>query len=160
MPNEKISAMPAATSVSNADVLPIIQGGVNKKATKAVLLTPPPGEHLYLFTANGHFIDLAPDGSFLFFNGAASISVSAAGVVTLNGAGGGVVLQGPSIKLNGTEFGTINGANEPVVLDGAGKLPPVSGAALAALPNGVPDGVYGPPINTITIANGIITAIT
>lgn len=38
MANTKISEMAAATTVGVTDVLPIVQGGVNKKATKEVLL--------------------------------------------------------------------------------------------------------------------------
>lgn len=37
MANTKISEMTAATTVGVTDVLPIVQGGVNKKATKEVL---------------------------------------------------------------------------------------------------------------------------
>lgn len=37
MADEKISAMPAATATATGDLIPIVQGGVNKKATKAVL---------------------------------------------------------------------------------------------------------------------------
>lgn len=38
MANIKISELPAATSVAGTDLLPIVQGGVTKKATQAVLL--------------------------------------------------------------------------------------------------------------------------
>ena len=48
MADEKISAMPAATSVGNADLLPIVQGGVNKRATKILFLTQSTGEPIGL----------------------------------------------------------------------------------------------------------------
>lgn len=38
MADEKISGMPAATSVSDTDILPIVQTSTNKKATVAILL--------------------------------------------------------------------------------------------------------------------------
>ena len=37
MPDEKISQMPAAVSVSDADLLEIVQGGTNKKITRGLL---------------------------------------------------------------------------------------------------------------------------
>ena len=39
MADTKISAMTAATDCDNADVLPIVQAGVNNKITRAILLT-------------------------------------------------------------------------------------------------------------------------
>jgi len=39
MANQKISEMTAASSVADADLVPVVQGGVNKKATSILLVT-------------------------------------------------------------------------------------------------------------------------
>ena len=44
--DEPISAMPAPTSVTNEDLVPIVQSGVNYKATRSQLLTGATGEGL------------------------------------------------------------------------------------------------------------------
>lgn len=84
--DEKISAMPAAVAVGATDVIPIVQGGVNKTVTGAVLATciglpqsyaAPGGTNpTGILTARGatDFAINTTDGSFyLFFNGAWSL---------------------------------------------------------------------------------------
>ncbi len=39
MADEKISALPAASSVADADIAPIVQGGTNKKSAMSVIKT-------------------------------------------------------------------------------------------------------------------------
>jgi len=41
MPNVAITALPVATSAATTDVLPIVQGGVTKQVTNALLFTSP-----------------------------------------------------------------------------------------------------------------------
>lgn len=52
MPDTKISAMPSAASVLNADLVPIVQAGINDKATKALLLTGGAGEDIIIVASS------------------------------------------------------------------------------------------------------------
>lgn len=61
MADEKISAMTSATSVANADVAPIVQGGANFKATRALFLTAGAGEDIILRSASGQGAALLSD---------------------------------------------------------------------------------------------------
>jgi len=53
MADTKISAMAAATEVLNADVVPIVNGGANFKATRQLLLTAGTGEDIELVPSAG-----------------------------------------------------------------------------------------------------------
>ena len=53
MADEKISAMAAATEVANADIMPIVQGGVNLSATRELLLTAAPASYIHLVGNDG-----------------------------------------------------------------------------------------------------------
>jgi hypothetical protein len=61
MADEKISAMPAATDVNNVDLIPIVQGGVNMSATRALLLTSA-SETIGLSQGDGGVVELTDDG--------------------------------------------------------------------------------------------------
>jgi len=70
MADEKISALAAATDCANADLFVIVQGGGNKKLTKALLLTSGPSESLILKADAGSGVFLNTD------SGDAQLSVS------------------------------------------------------------------------------------
>ena len=53
MADEKISQMPFADGVSNSDVLPIVQGGVNKQVAKSSFLTADEGEGIVIGDGTG-----------------------------------------------------------------------------------------------------------
>jgi len=61
MADEKISAMTSATFVDNSDVLPIVQGGANFKATKELILTAHAGEPLTLKGSASHYVVMVSD---------------------------------------------------------------------------------------------------
>lgn len=58
MANEKISAMTTASQVANADIVPIVQGAANKKATRTVLLTGAAGEDIVIQGSTGQSVKL------------------------------------------------------------------------------------------------------
>lgn len=53
MADEKISDMPGTSEVSNSDILPIVQGGVNKQCGKSSFLQAAPGESITIASADG-----------------------------------------------------------------------------------------------------------
>lgn len=61
MADTKISAMTAATFVLNADVVPIVQGGVNLKSSRALFLTGSATEDIQLKGASGQKAQIVPD---------------------------------------------------------------------------------------------------
>lgn len=62
MANVKISAMPSAGQVHTGDVFPIVQSGVNKKATRSTFLTIHAGESFYINGNGGsRLLDTAGD---------------------------------------------------------------------------------------------------
>ena len=65
MADEKISEMTAATVVNDADMIPIVQSGANKRATRPMLLTAESGEDIAL-TGNGSDMMLANSGGITF----------------------------------------------------------------------------------------------
>lgn len=64
MPSESIITMTPATSVANADLLPISQGGANLSATRAQMLRSTPGEDIEIISANA-FVSVEDSGSIL-----------------------------------------------------------------------------------------------
>lgn len=60
--SSKISALPAATQVNNADLVTIVQGGVNKKCVRSQMFAFPAGES-FGCTANGAGITLDASGN-------------------------------------------------------------------------------------------------
>jgi hypothetical protein len=131
MANEKISAMTAATTVHNADLLPIVQSGANKKATRDLLLAAPAGENL-LMQSNTAYIEIF-DSGFIFIQVAATknfrvqdnahvyIEVDSSGQVTIkNGPAGGL------LRISN------NGANVDLDVSGNIVLTPQSGQTLQA----------------------------
>jgi hypothetical protein len=83
--SSKISALASATATNNADLLTSVQAGVNKKLTRAVLLTAATGEVLAL-TGNGGTVSIGGSGSvsinipsgvnLIFTSGSTSLNVS------------------------------------------------------------------------------------
>jgi len=61
MADMKISAMPAATQIANADIMPIVQGGANKKCTRQLMLTAAVGEDITILGASGQVINIFSD---------------------------------------------------------------------------------------------------
>lgn len=53
MADTKISDMAAATAVADADLIPIVQGGVNLSATRALLLSGDGAENVALVAGSG-----------------------------------------------------------------------------------------------------------
>jgi hypothetical protein len=76
MPDTKISAMTAAASILDADLVPIVQGGVNKKATKQQVLMGGAGEDIALQGSAGQAAKLVNAA------GSSGVFVTAAGAVT------------------------------------------------------------------------------
>jgi len=132
MADEKISAMTAASQMANADVMPIVQGGANLKATKLQLLTGASGEDLtltahasqsivlqgpasdpvfalppsapaHLHTNNGFFFGNAAESAGLYYDGSSDM-----GFVTPNGPWTISITGGTSISfVCDTNAGTI-----------------------------------------------------
>jgi len=102
MADEKISALSAATDCANADLFVIVQGGGNKKLTKALLLTNGPSESLILKAETGSGIFLNTD------SGDAQFSVSDNGDVGWHVEGNflGVLTDGVNVD----QFSGIAGA--------------------------------------------------
>jgi hypothetical protein len=115
--SEKISAMPSATQMNNADVLPIVQGGVNKKITRDVFLTANGTDDLAIVGASLDRIDLPHGGGIIVTADSgdtiellnainlAEISISPAGAITVASATGQEVV----LDSNGSSF-TLDGA--------------------------------------------------
>ncbi len=68
MPALPISGLPAATKVSNADLLAIEQAGVTLSATKALVLTAAPGEPIILLGDPTQYLSLDRGDGFSFLN--------------------------------------------------------------------------------------------
>jgi len=72
MADEKISAMPAATSVAPTDLLTIVQGGVNKQATANLVAANAPVTFPPLASAPGSptvgqaYYDTTQHGAFIY----------------------------------------------------------------------------------------------
>lgn len=81
MADQKISDMTAATEVANADLIPIVQGGNNFKASKAVLLKGAAGEITVIEPGAGGKIRVtSADGtSFLEIDGSNNVFLFCAG---------------------------------------------------------------------------------
>jgi len=65
MADTKISDMAAATEVLNAEVVPIVQGGVNKKCAASVFFVSAAGEDRWLIPSTGQHVGMknaAADG--------------------------------------------------------------------------------------------------
>jgi len=106
MADEKISAMTAATNTAPADLVPIVQGGTNKKATRTILLTGDGSGNLAIQQSGG-FVDVAADGSLSMLAPAGKtivlaqgsiivVEVLATGDVTIDAAAGNKVYIGYS----------------------------------------------------------------
>lgn len=72
MADQKISDMTAATSVGNADLVPIVQSGLNKKATREQLLTSDPMGGIVLVALGGGTFGGTTIGGETAFQGDAS----------------------------------------------------------------------------------------
>jgi hypothetical protein len=79
MADTKISAMTAATSVLNADEVPIVHAGVNFRTSRALLLVAGAAENIELLGSAGQAVHVAGFG----LNGLLNIGVG--GVVELSG---------------------------------------------------------------------------
>lgn len=87
MADEKISAMAAATQCANADVLPLVQGGVNKKVSRQVLLLGAPAEDIDIQAGAGAALRLLDElgGVVLLIASTGDVSLQAPnGAVTVN----------------------------------------------------------------------------
>jgi len=105
MPDQKISDLAAATSTANADLLPTVQGGVNKKATRAIVLTGAPGEDMTMTLAAGQRLIIGnPLGAaFIIVDDTGTINVQANATAALsgNGAASTIRIAGTTIQLFG-----------------------------------------------------------
>jgi hypothetical protein len=82
MADTKISAMTSAATVLNADQIPIVTGGVNKRASKSAILSAAPGEPITIQGVAGQ------DSSLRNAGGTAVIYVTSAAVANVLGANG------------------------------------------------------------------------
>lgn len=130
MADTKISAMTSATTVANADVVPIVQGGANKKATKAKLLTADSGEAITLagnasavvtINASGEPTIQAASGQVLWLKGNTAFLV-----IDDSGAIGMSCASGTALQVNGSASSslTFTTTGEPTLTAASGK--PVS----------------------------------
>jgi hypothetical protein len=86
MADEKISAMPASTAAGDTDLIPIVQGGVNKSTTRAVLL----------HAATGSPVILGGGGASITVDDSGNIAIDFFSGQTLNVAqtsGGGILVD-------------------------------------------------------------------
>lgn len=84
MADEKISAMPGATEMDDADVFPIVQGGVNKKCTRGILLTAAPGGDITVRNSNNTASLTLQDDSIMSLAGpSVSITIDVDANITL-----------------------------------------------------------------------------
>ncbi len=96
MANEKISAMPAVVSILNADLLPVVQSGVNKSATRPTLLHAQSPDTMTLVHNSGCFIQLNPTGNLNISvpNGSTMFIVSSLAGITLDNLGNIIIAAG------------------------------------------------------------------
>jgi hypothetical protein len=99
--SQKISAMPSVANVNNADELPVVQGGVNMKATRDQYLKTAGGEIITIaygpsevqFSDAGFFLgsfDNAHGFDFVLANGN-HIGMNAAIGIQLDASGSGII---------------------------------------------------------------------
>lgn len=86
MADTKLSALTAATSVANADLLYIAQSGSSLKATRALVLTAAAGESISLVGNSSSSISIASDGGLLLTPAAGKNTTIASGQVLLPNA--------------------------------------------------------------------------
>lgn len=91
MPNQKISALPNAAALGNADVLPCVSGAATKKVTRALVLTALAGENIVLQGVAGQLSMIQAAGIASQFaaaaNGNSTIGYSLNFQVNLGGFG-------------------------------------------------------------------------
>lgn len=102
MADTKTSFLPAATSIASADQLPIVQGGITKVGTFALVLSTgaPVTASAYILNAAGIITDattartltVGDNGKFLYFTNAAAITLTLA--ASLGAGFSCTVLQG------------------------------------------------------------------
>jgi hypothetical protein len=89
MADQKISAMPAATQVNDSDIVPIVQGGANKSATRAKMLTAAPGVQISLVGSDSSAVQVSPDGTISVLNSAGGlVQVAPDGSIVISSATG------------------------------------------------------------------------
>jgi len=87
MADLKISAMTAATQMALADVVPIVQGGANKKCAKQQLFEAAPSESLLMKWASGGNCGIADN------SGGLRVGINTAGKVLVVNPGNSVNVQ-------------------------------------------------------------------
>lgn len=138
MPSEKISEMPEATAIADADLLTIVQGGVNKKVPWSVLKTAIQALNLTDFADASDFaqIDSFADDGYTYVaggklktdagmvrNGANNVQIG--GILNVNQAQIVAALQ--LVFLAGAGVLKLDGANNvgtdsQIIPDGSGSL--------------------------------------
>jgi len=78
MADTKISGLPAATSIGNADVIPCVNGAATKKVTKQLFLTALGGEDITIKSSSAKKVRLDTD------SGTANLEVWDSNVLTVN----------------------------------------------------------------------------
>lgn len=112
MPDLKISAMPVATHVANADISPIVQGGNNISASRAEMLTAAPGESIELACQTSGHIEITNVGGIEM-----SVTPGQVMVIFINGgiikgfADGSMELQPPVGKVLTLYYTPLNPAD-------------------------------------------------
>lgn len=102
MPDEKISQMSAASEVFDADSVPIIQSGSNKKATRALLLTGSNNAPIYLVASSGQFVGLKAGNYSIYVRDDGFIALEGQGTSLQIDGSGNVTLRGASLTLTTT----------------------------------------------------------
>lgn len=128
MPDTKISALPAATTVSNADDTVIVQAGVNKKAARTLLLTAAVGETIGLVGPGGDLIECQGAGGIAIqcLIGE-SIILGDGSTAFLNCFAGQIQMQ---TTLGQPYAVTVNGASIVIDATGAIQITPLPGTVL------------------------------
>jgi|HubBroStandDraft_5_1064220.scaffolds.fasta_scaffold458122_1 hypothetical protein len=133
--DEPISAMPAPTFVTNEDLIPIVQSGVNYRAQRSQILQGATGETLIVESGELQAAVLQT------FSGSAEVAVNDnGGLVNVTGDEVRLFIGNTSITIIGTpaslELIVDNGASEIILGDQAGlnyvKIAPVAGTVQVA----------------------------
>lgn len=140
MADEKISAMTSATVMSNLDVVPIVQGGANKKVEKAIFLKTGTSESVAFVGPTTEFVGIlasgvasvnAPSGAELYTILGFGVVCTPAGGVTI-GAFTGQTVQitsnGGTVQLDGSGIITLQCAGGASVFASYTPLTPASWA--------------------------------
>lgn len=99
MANEKISAMPAATEVVDTDLVPIVQAGINKKATRQMLLTGSNNAPILLRGSSGQFAGIQAGIFSIQIRDDGFLSITFPGGTIQSDSAGNLILHGSTVAI-------------------------------------------------------------